>query len=163
MKAKKKQYQSEEKGWHKKKDKVKEKDSYMLESEEDSTMALELIRFIKKLIVELEPEDSDGNGRIFECWFQNHTTNGHQFTMFNRHKNWLVHKQTACGKDFSNPFMVDNLPKNCMVLNSPCFTIKSWLVQDQTVPSKDKSNLLIADSLLKTIWLSMHYAMAMKH
>ncbi|GJR12338.1 hypothetical protein Tco_0794990 [Tanacetum coccineum] len=28
-----------------------------------------------------------------------------------RHKNWLVHKQTACGKDFSNPFMVDNLPK----------------------------------------------------
>ncbi|GKD46562.1 hypothetical protein Tco_1271207 [Tanacetum coccineum] len=32
-----------------------------LESEEDSTMALELIRFVKKLIVELEPEDSDGN------------------------------------------------------------------------------------------------------
>ncbi|GJZ13629.1 hypothetical protein Tco_0548859 [Tanacetum coccineum] len=28
-----------------------------------------------------------------------------------RHKNWLVHKQMACGKDFSNPFMVDNLPK----------------------------------------------------
>ncbi|GJX23190.1 hypothetical protein Tco_0227635 [Tanacetum coccineum] len=33
----------------------------MLESEEDSTMALELIRFVKKLIVEFEPEDSDGN------------------------------------------------------------------------------------------------------
>ncbi|GJQ94753.1 hypothetical protein Tco_0005892 [Tanacetum coccineum] len=32
-----------------------------LESEEDSTMALELIRFVKKLIVELEPEDSDGD------------------------------------------------------------------------------------------------------
>ncbi|GJU23463.1 hypothetical protein Tco_1156805 [Tanacetum coccineum] len=32
-----------------------------LESEEDNTMALELIRFVKKLIVELEPEDSDGN------------------------------------------------------------------------------------------------------
>ncbi|GJW40359.1 hypothetical protein Tco_0066204 [Tanacetum coccineum] len=32
-----------------------------LESEEDSTMALELIRFVKKLLVELEPEDSDGN------------------------------------------------------------------------------------------------------
>ncbi|GJS62033.1 hypothetical protein Tco_0656817 [Tanacetum coccineum] len=31
--------------------------------------------------------------------------------MFNKHKNWLVHKQTACGKDFSNPFMVDNLQK----------------------------------------------------
>ncbi|GJU79150.1 hypothetical protein Tco_1276220 [Tanacetum coccineum] len=26
-------------------------------------------------------------------------------------KNWLVQKQTASGKDFSNPFMVDNLPK----------------------------------------------------
>ncbi|GJU42776.1 hypothetical protein Tco_1195733 [Tanacetum coccineum] len=32
-----------------------------LESEEDSTMALELIRFFKKLVAELEPENSDGN------------------------------------------------------------------------------------------------------
>ncbi|GJX03332.1 hypothetical protein Tco_0189248 [Tanacetum coccineum] len=32
-----------------------------LESEEDSTMALELIRFVKKLIAELEHKDSDGN------------------------------------------------------------------------------------------------------
>ncbi|GJU08419.1 hypothetical protein Tco_1124849 [Tanacetum coccineum] len=32
-----------------------------LETEEDSTMALELIRFVKKLIIELEPKDSDGN------------------------------------------------------------------------------------------------------
>ncbi|GKE07711.1 hypothetical protein Tco_1411262 [Tanacetum coccineum] len=32
-----------------------------LESEEDNTMALELIRFVKKLIAELEPENSDGN------------------------------------------------------------------------------------------------------
>ncbi|GJU47334.1 hypothetical protein Tco_1204600 [Tanacetum coccineum] len=32
-----------------------------LESEEESTMALELIRFVKKLVAELEPEDSDGN------------------------------------------------------------------------------------------------------
>ncbi|GKE19513.1 hypothetical protein Tco_1427090 [Tanacetum coccineum] len=32
-----------------------------LESKEGSTMALKLIRFVKKLIVELEPEDSDGN------------------------------------------------------------------------------------------------------
>ncbi|GJR83447.1 hypothetical protein Tco_0154232 [Tanacetum coccineum] len=31
-----------------------------LKSEEDSTMALELIRFVKKLLAELEPEDSDG-------------------------------------------------------------------------------------------------------
>ncbi|GKF54452.1 hypothetical protein Tco_0161362, partial [Tanacetum coccineum] len=33
-----------------------------LESKEDSTMALELIRFVKKLLAELVPEDSDPNG-----------------------------------------------------------------------------------------------------
>ncbi|GJR15772.1 hypothetical protein Tco_0798424 [Tanacetum coccineum] len=32
-----------------------------LESEEDNTMALELIRFVKKLIAELEPKNSDGD------------------------------------------------------------------------------------------------------
>ncbi|GJW28237.1 hypothetical protein Tco_0045112 [Tanacetum coccineum] len=32
-----------------------------LESEEDNIMEMELIRFVKKLIAELEPEDSDGN------------------------------------------------------------------------------------------------------
>ncbi|GKD05705.1 hypothetical protein Tco_1180679, partial [Tanacetum coccineum] len=32
-----------------------------LETEEDSNMALELIRFVKKQIAELEPEDSDGD------------------------------------------------------------------------------------------------------
>ncbi|GJV12915.1 hypothetical protein Tco_1354456 [Tanacetum coccineum] len=32
-----------------------------LESEEDSTMALKLIRFVKKLIAELEPKNSDGD------------------------------------------------------------------------------------------------------
>ncbi|GKE61271.1 hypothetical protein Tco_1511638, partial [Tanacetum coccineum] len=65
-----------------------------LESEEENTMALELIKFVKKILAELESEE---------------------------HKNWLVHKQTACAKDFSNPFMVDNLPKICKVINSPCF------------------------------------------
>ncbi|GJW49820.1 hypothetical protein Tco_0091171 [Tanacetum coccineum] len=37
-----------------------------IESEEDSTMALELIRFVKKLLAELEPEDSDGDARIVD-------------------------------------------------------------------------------------------------
>ncbi|GJR15538.1 ribonuclease H-like domain-containing protein [Tanacetum coccineum] len=76
------------------------------ESNKTDTMALELIRFVKKQVAELEPEDPMEMRRIFECWFQNHTTNGHQFTMLNRHKNWLVHKQMAYGKDFSNPFMI---------------------------------------------------------
>ncbi|GKA22443.1 hypothetical protein Tco_0708405 [Tanacetum coccineum] len=50
-----------------------------------------------------------------------------------RHKNWLVHKQTACGKDFSNPFMVDNLPKIIGFSTHLALLVKSWLVQDQTV------------------------------
>ncbi|GKD99435.1 hypothetical protein Tco_1387419, partial [Tanacetum coccineum] len=32
-------------------------------------------------------------------------------TMSNRHKDWLVQEQMALGKDFLNPFMDDNLPK----------------------------------------------------
>ncbi|GKC34843.1 hypothetical protein Tco_1047227 [Tanacetum coccineum] len=53
--------------------------------------------------------------------------------MLNRHKNWLVHKQTACGKDFSNPFMVDNLPKIVGFSTHLASVVKSWLVHDQTV------------------------------
>ncbi|GJU80586.1 reverse transcriptase domain-containing protein [Tanacetum coccineum] len=49
------------------------------------------------------------------------------------HKNWLVHKQTACGKDFSNPFMVDNLPKIVGLSTHLASVVKSWLVHDQTV------------------------------
>nr|GEW08860.1 retrovirus-related Pol polyprotein from transposon TNT 1-94 [Tanacetum cinerariifolium] len=36
---------------------------------------------------------------------------GSQFTMSNPHKKWLVQKQTALGKDKSNPLMADNLTK----------------------------------------------------
>ena len=39
------------------------------------------------------------------------TTNGYQSTMSNPHKDWLIQEQTALGKDISNPFMADNLPK----------------------------------------------------
>ncbi|GJV79284.1 putative ribonuclease H-like domain-containing protein [Tanacetum coccineum] len=112
-----------------------------LESEEDSTMALELIKFVKKILAELEPEE---------------------------HKNWLVHKQTACGKDFSNPFMVDNLPKIVGFSTHLASVVKSWLVHDQTVHAlaspkaneltipeqtatgKGTSNPLMAGSLPKT-------------
>ncbi|GJR95000.1 hypothetical protein Tco_0267174 [Tanacetum coccineum] len=69
--------------------------------------------------------------RIFKCWFHYHTTNGHQFTMSNRHQELASPEQTASGKDFSNPLMADSLPKNYLVLNSPCFTVKSWLVQSK--------------------------------
>ncbi|GJS21417.1 retrovirus-related pol polyprotein from transposon TNT 1-94 [Tanacetum coccineum] len=45
------------------------------------------------------------------CLNLHNTTNGYQSTMSNRHKDWLVQEQTTLGKDFSNPFMADNLPK----------------------------------------------------
>ncbi|GJT62700.1 ribonuclease H-like domain-containing protein [Tanacetum coccineum] len=77
-----------------------------LESEEENTMALELIKFVKKILAELESEE---------------------------HKNWLVHKQTACGKDFSNPFMVDNLPKIVRFSTHLASVVQSWLVHDQTI------------------------------
>ncbi|GJY77995.1 hypothetical protein Tco_0483796 [Tanacetum coccineum] len=88
--------------------------------------------------------------------------------MLNRHKNWLVHKQTACGKDFLNPFMVDNLPKIVGFSTHLASLVKSWLVQDQTVlalasakaneltipeqtaTGKGTSNPLMAGSLPKT-------------
>ncbi|GJR24994.1 hypothetical protein Tco_0973521 [Tanacetum coccineum] len=113
-----------------------------LESEEKNTMELELIKFIKNILVELESEE---------------------------HKNWLVHKQTACGKDFSNPFMVGNLPKIVRFSTHLASVVKSWLVHDQTVHAlaspkanelaipeqmatgKGTSNPLMAGSLPKTI------------
>ncbi|GJR78794.1 putative ribonuclease H-like domain-containing protein [Tanacetum coccineum] len=49
--------------------------------------------------------------RIFKCWFHYHTTNGHQFTMSNRHQELASPEQTTSGKDFSNPLMADSLPK----------------------------------------------------
>ncbi|GJY62560.1 hypothetical protein Tco_0463217 [Tanacetum coccineum] len=53
-----------------------------------------------------------------------------------------------------------------MVISSPCLTdIKNWLLASpkQTALSKDISNPLIVDSLLKTVWLSMHHVITMKH
>ncbi|GKE27107.1 hypothetical protein Tco_1442491 [Tanacetum coccineum] len=56
-----------------------------------------------------------------------------------------------------------------MVISSPCLTnIKNWLSKElaspkQTALGKDFSNPLIVDSLLKTIWLSMHHVVTMKH
>ncbi|GJZ95959.1 hypothetical protein Tco_0668293 [Tanacetum coccineum] len=95
-----------------------------LESEEDSTMALELIKFVKKIPAE--------------------------------HKNWLVHKQTACGKDFSNPFMVDNLPKIVGFSTHLAYVVKSWLVHDQTVHGDKMPKATMTDiSLTKSYILKV--------
>ncbi|GKC02864.1 hypothetical protein Tco_0994474 [Tanacetum coccineum] len=72
-------------------------------------------------------ESMMGKRRIFKCWFYSHTTNGHQFTMSNRHQELAsprangsckelaspkqtalaltIPEQTATGKEISNPFM----------------------------------------------------------
>ncbi|GJV73411.1 hypothetical protein Tco_1493406 [Tanacetum coccineum] len=68
-----------------------------LESEEDSTMALELIRFVKKLIVLMEMR------RIFECWFSIH------LVVYN--EELAIPEQTTTGKGTSNPLMAGSLPK----------------------------------------------------
>nr|GEY94500.1 hypothetical protein [Tanacetum cinerariifolium] len=76
-------------------------------------------------------------------------------------------KQTAFGKDISNPFMADNLPKIIWFSTHHVTFMKSWLVQKQTAfelasqkqtaLGKDISNSLIVDSLLKTIWFLIHH------
>nr|GEV65770.1 putative ribonuclease H-like domain-containing protein [Tanacetum cinerariifolium] len=94
-----------------------------------------------------------------KCWLSHHITSGSQFTMSNPHKNWLVQKQTALGKDLSNPLMADNLLKIVWYLTHHVTLMKSWLVQKKKALGKDKSNPLTADSLFKTIWLSIHHHM----
>nr|GEX36424.1 putative ribonuclease H-like domain-containing protein [Tanacetum cinerariifolium] len=68
-------------------------------------------------------------------------------------KNWLVQKQTTFGKDISDSFMADNLPKIVWFSTHHVTFIKSWLVQKQTTLGKDTSNPLI----VKTIWFSIHH------
>nr|GEW29112.1 hypothetical protein [Tanacetum cinerariifolium] len=72
-------------------------------------------------------------------------------------KNWLVQKQTALGKDISNPLMADNLLKIVWSSTHHISFMKSWLVQKQTTLGNDSSNPLTVDSLLKTIWFSIHH------
>ncbi|GJZ88718.1 ribonuclease H-like domain-containing protein [Tanacetum coccineum] len=101
-----------------------------LESEEDSTMALELIRFVKKLIAELEPEDSYGNEEDLLV------------------KSWLVQDQTVPGKDKSNLLIADSLLKTRWLSMHHVMAMKHRLVQKQTAFGKDKSNPLIVYSKL---------------
>ncbi|GJS44116.1 retrovirus-related pol polyprotein from transposon TNT 1-94 [Tanacetum coccineum] len=61
-------------------------------------------------------------------------------------------KQTAIGKDFSNPLIVDSLLKNNIVINVPMFFTNEALASPkQTAIGKDYSNPLMAGSLPKTI------------
>ncbi|GKC71628.1 hypothetical protein Tco_1117511 [Tanacetum coccineum] len=78
------------------------------------------------------------NLRRGNCWkhgyslsvgFNHHTTNGHQFTMSNRHQELASPEQTASAldipgqtttsKESSNPFMADSLPKTIQSNDPP--------------------------------------------
>ncbi|GJU52138.1 hypothetical protein Tco_1225852 [Tanacetum coccineum] len=50
-----------------------------------------------------------------------------------------------------------------MVINSPWYCTKALATPEQTATGKEILNPLIADSLLKTIRLSVHLVIAMKH
>nr|GEZ58941.1 hypothetical protein [Tanacetum cinerariifolium] len=64
-------------------------------------------------------------------------------------KNWLVQKQTDFGKDISNPFIADNLPKIIWFSTHHVTYMKSWLVQKQMAlgqmaTGKESSNPFMA-------------------
>ncbi|GKA68768.1 hypothetical protein Tco_0768685 [Tanacetum coccineum] len=73
-----------------------------LEFEEDNTMALELIRFVKKLVVELEPEDSDGDEKDLLVL---------SIHLIVYNEELAIPEQTATGKGISNPLMAGSLSK----------------------------------------------------
>ncbi|GJR43976.1 hypothetical protein Tco_1312079 [Tanacetum coccineum] len=82
--------------------------------------------------------------------------------MSNRYQELASLEQMASSKDFSNPLMVDSLPKTIW-FSTHHASHKALASPKQTVLGKDFSNPLMADSLPKTLWLSMHHVVAMKH
>ncbi|GJY70764.1 hypothetical protein Tco_0474467 [Tanacetum coccineum] len=102
-----------------------------LEVEIESTIALDLIRFIKQQL----------NGEVFNlpCFMV---------------KSWLVQDQTVLGKDYSNLLIADSLLKTIWFINAPCYgnealaSLKAneLTIPEQTATGKGKSNPFIADS-----------------
>ncbi|GKC84578.1 hypothetical protein Tco_1140295 [Tanacetum coccineum] len=62
-------------------------------------------------------------------------------------KNWLVQKQKAFGKDFSNLFTADSLLKT---ICAPCYSNETFAIPEQTAIGKEISNSFMAGSLPKT-------------
>ncbi|GKG29286.1 hypothetical protein Tco_0416651 [Tanacetum coccineum] len=68
------------------------------------------------------------HGCYLSVGFNHHTTNGHQFTMSNRHQELASLEQTTSGKDLSNPLMADSLPKTIQSNDPPLsrgYTLRS--------------------------------------
>ncbi|GJV61159.1 ferric reduction oxidase 2 [Tanacetum coccineum] len=82
--------------------------------------------------------------------YYHHTTNGHQFTMSNRHQELASSEQTTSSKDFSNLLIVDSLLKTIWFINASCFCNESLAIPGQTATGKELSNPLMAGSLPKT-------------
>ncbi|GJW36433.1 hypothetical protein Tco_0059353 [Tanacetum coccineum] len=64
-------------------------------------------------------------------------------------KNWLVQKQTAFVKDFSNPFTFDSLLKTIWfsthhALHAPCYNNEALAIPEQMATSKEISNPFMA-------------------
>ncbi|GJU06995.1 ribonuclease H-like domain-containing protein [Tanacetum coccineum] len=64
-------------------------------------------------------------------------------------KNWLVQKQTAFGKDFSNPFTADSLLKTIWfsthhASHAPCYSNEALAIPEQTATGKEISNPFMA-------------------
>ncbi|GJX91568.1 hypothetical protein Tco_0344894 [Tanacetum coccineum] len=64
-------------------------------------------------------------------------------------KNWLVQKQTAFGKDFSNPFTADSLLKTIWfsthhASHAPCYSNEALAIPEKTATSKEISNPFMA-------------------
>ncbi|GKB92477.1 hypothetical protein Tco_0964749 [Tanacetum coccineum] len=70
-------------------------------------------------------------------------------------KNWLVQKQMAFGKDFSNPFTAASLLKTIWfsthhASHAPCYSNETLAIPEQMSTGKEISNPFMAGSLPKT-------------
>ncbi|GKA78826.1 hypothetical protein Tco_0785363 [Tanacetum coccineum] len=131
-----------------------------LESEEESTMALELIRFIKKVLKEmLEVKTFLKSVYGFIQFTKNFRVSTHLASVVRL----ASQGQTVLGKDTHNLLIDDSLLKTYMVIICTMLSsMKHWLVQTQTVfdeelsipeqtaTGKGTSNPLMAGSLPKT-------------
>nr|GEZ55556.1 hypothetical protein [Tanacetum cinerariifolium] len=69
-------------------------------------------------------------------------------------KNWLVQKQTALGKDKSNPLIVDNLLKTVWSSIHHLLINEVLTIPGQKTTGKEISNPFMAGSLPKSIFLT---------
>ncbi|GJU62610.1 hypothetical protein Tco_1244445 [Tanacetum coccineum] len=111
---------------------------------------------------ESESHDGSEEGSL-SVWLYNHTTNVPYSSPCLITTRSASPSKTASGKTSSNPVIVLII---CQKLYGNQLTMlhsKELASPKQTALGKDISNPLIVDSLLKTIWLSMHHVIAMKH